>query len=131
MRRAALIAILIGGCATFGGDVEDAKKSWQGARQDEVVQQWGAPNRQTTLSDGRQAHTWVAEGVTGGSSPVSIGVFGGSSGSSAAGVGGIFGLGSGSTEPQRCERTLVFDNQRVVEQTWLGPPSFCSAFKKQ
>jgi len=122
------MAILLAGCATFGGGVEDAKNSWQGARQDEVVLQWGAPSRQTTLSDGRQAHTWVAEGATGGSSPVSIGVFGGSSGS---GAGGIFGLGMGSTEPQRCERTLVFDNQRVVEQTWLGQPSFCSTFKKQ
>lgn len=128
MRSAALIPILLAGCATFGGDIEGAKGSWQGARHDEVVLQWGAPNRQTTLSDGRQAPTWVAEGGYGGSSPVSIGVFGGSGG---AGIGAIFGPGMGSTEPQRCERTLVFDNQRVVEQTWLGTPSFCSAFKKQ
>lgn len=131
MRSAALIAILLAGCAAFGGGIEGAKSSWQGANYDQVVLQWGAPNRQATLSDGRQAHTWVAEGGYGGSSSaVSVGVFGGSGG---VGIGGIFGLpGMGApAEPQRCERTLIFDNQRVVEQTWLGESSFCSAFKKQ
>jgi len=133
MRSVALIPILLAGCAAFGGGIEGAKSSWQDARHDEVVLQWGAPNRQTTLADGRQAHTWVAEGGYGGSSSVSVGVFGGSGGRGAGvGVGTIFGLpGMGGAEPQRCERTLIFENQRVVEQTWLGEPSFCSAFKKQ
>jgi len=124
MRSAPLIVILLAGCVTL----EDAKNSWHGASHDEVVLQWGAPNRQTTLTDGRQAQTWVAEGGGGGSSPVSVGVFGGSGG---GGAGGMFGLGMGSTEPQRCERTLIFDKQRVVEQTWLGTSSFCSDFKKK
>jgi hypothetical protein len=132
MRSAALIPILLAGCAALGGGVEDAKSSWQGAHYDEIVLQWGTSNRQATLSDGRLAHTWVAESGHGGSSAVSVGVFGGSGGRVGVGVGTIFGLpGMSRSEPQRCERTLIFENQRVVEQTWLGEPSFCSAFKKQ
>jgi len=116
---------LFAGCATFGGDSDGARNSWQGAAYAEVVSQWGAPSRSTTLLDGRQVHTWVAEGGSSGGFPASIGIFGGSGG---GGVGGSVIFGGG--ELQRCERTLTFQNDRVVEQTWLGPASFCSTFAR-
>jgi len=78
---------------------------------------WGAPGRSTTLADNREAHTWVSQEpptYRGGPS-VGVGVFGGSG-------------GSGGSES--CERTLVFSERRVVEQTWTGPAGYCARFKK-
>ena len=127
MRLAALAAMLLAGCATLA-DVDRARDSWNGARYDDVVARWGPPNRSATLADGRQVSTWVAESASGGI-PGVIGVFGGSGGS---GVGATIGLpGMGGGEPQRCERTLTFRNDRVVEQSWLGHPALCRAFKKE
>jgi hypothetical protein len=128
MKRGALILALLAGCATMA-DVENARNSWHGARYDDVVSRWGAPTREATLTDGRKASTWVAEGGYGGS-PASVGVFGGSGG---GGIGvsiGLPGMGMGSSEPQRCERTLIFKGDVVFEQTWLGQPAFCSQFRR-
>ena len=123
-----LLALLtlasVSGCAS----IEKAKTSWQGASYEEVVSRWGASTRHTTLAEGRQVHTWVTEGGYAGPGPASVGVFGGSGG---VGVGTSIILGGGGAEPQRCERTLVFQHGRVVEQTWLGQPSFCSSFAKE
>jgi hypothetical protein len=127
MRLACLPALLLVGCATLA-DVDKARDSWHGARYDDVVLRWGPPNRSTTLADGRQISTWVSEGVSGGGFPGVIGVYGGSGG---GGVGATIGLpGMGGGEPQRCERTLTFSNDQVIEQSWLGHPSLCSAFTK-
>ena len=126
MRLACLPAMLIAGCATLA-DVDRARESWNGARYDEVVSRWGAPHRSATLADGRQVSTWVAERVSGGV-PGVIGVFGGSGG---GGVGATIGLPGGGGELQRCERTLTFSNERVVEQSWLGHPALCSAFRNE
>ena len=126
MRTPVLLALLLAGCATLG-DVDKARDSWSGARYDDVVSRWGAPNRSTTLADGRQVSTWVAEGGSGGF-PGVIGVFGGSGG---GGIGASIGLpGMGSGEPQRCERTLTFRDGRVSEQSWLGHPALCSSFRR-
>jgi hypothetical protein len=119
-----LLALLLAGCAS----IEKAKSSWQGASYDEVIARWGAPSRSTTLADGSPVHTWVAEGGYSGGAASSIGIFGGSGGS---GVGGSFIFGGGGGEPQRCERTLIFKNQRVVDQTWIGEPSLCASFSKE
>jgi hypothetical protein len=129
MRRAALYAIFLSGCAALGGgDVESAQKSWHGARYDEVVAKWGAPARHATLPDGRNVYTWESVGSGGIAFPASVGVYGGSGG---GGVGVVFGLpGMGGGEPQRCERTLIFRDDRVTEQSWLGSPAFCSAFRR-
>ena len=128
MRLACLPALLLAGCATLA-DVDKARDSWHGARYDDVVLRWGPPNRSTTLADGRQISTWVAESVSGGGFPGVIGVYGGSGG---GGVGATIGLpGMGGGEPRRCERTLTFSNDRVIEQSWLGHPSLCSAFKRE
>jgi len=123
----ALLLAFLAGCATTA-DIEKARNSWHGAAYEEVVSRWGTPNRSETLKDGRQVATWVAEGASGGF-PGSIGVFGGSGG---AGVGASFGLpGMGGGELQRCERTLTFRDGRVAEQSWIGQPALCSAFRRE
>jgi hypothetical protein len=55
-------------------------------------------------------------------------VFGGSGGSGVGvGIGFPFGGSAGS---ESCERTLVFSERRVVEQTWTGPAGYCARFKR-
>jgi hypothetical protein len=128
MRISPLVAVLLAGCATLGGDIDAARNSWHGARYDDVVAKWGAPARQATLSDGRDVYTWESTGSGGVLSPGSVGIFGGSG----VGVGVVLGLpGMGGGDPQRCERTLTFSGGRVVQQTWLGPPAFCSTFRRE
>ena len=130
MRTPVLLALLLAGCATTA-DVDRARNSWQGAPYDEVVSRWGAPTRSTTLKDGRQVSTWVAEGATGSSYPASVGVFSGSGGGGVGATIGLPGMGGGGSEPQRCERTLTFRDGRVTEQSWIGQPALCSSFRKE
>ena len=108
-----------------------ARASWHGAPYDAVVSRWGTPVRSTTLTDGREARTWVSEEASGGTYFPSIGVFGGSGGS---GVGaGVMmdlpGMGGGRGQV-RCERTLFFRGERVVEQLWQGHAGYCSSFRR-
>ena len=118
--------LALAGCASTP-DVTQAKQSWQGASYEEVVLLWGAPARSTTLSEGRQAHTWVSERTTSrGTFYPSVGIFGGS-GNVGVGVGVGTSVPFGS-ERNACERTLVFDQGRVVEQNWTGPDAFCETF---
>ena len=45
---------------------------------------------------------------------------------------GLPGMGmGGSGEVVRCERTFVFKNAVVVEQTWNGNSQFCSTFVRR
>ncbi len=120
-----LSIVLAAGCATMA-DMDRAKGTWLGSSYDEVVSRWGVPARQTVLSDGAQVYTWVSE--RGGGYPASAGVFGGSGG---GGIGVSIPLpGMGGGEHQRCERTLTFRRDRVVDQLWQGHPGFCSTFTK-
>jgi hypothetical protein len=129
MRLVALLLLFLAGCAsTPTGDINAARTSWQGASYDDVVRSWGAPVRSTKMTDGRDVYTWVSETVT--SRPSffpSLGIFGGSGG---VGVGTGVTLGGGGGELERCERTLIFQNARVVEQTWNGPADFCASFRR-
>jgi hypothetical protein len=129
MRFTVLTLLLLAGCASAPqGDVSTAQSSWQGATYEDVVRSWGAPSRSTKLSDGRDAHTWVSETVV--SRPAfwpSLGVFGGSGG---VGFGTGVTMGGGGGELQRCERTLIVQNGRVVDQTWQGPSDFCGSFAR-
>lgn len=131
MKKAAVTAfaglLIVIGCATRLGEIDAAKSSWQNASYDQVVLAWGAPTRSTRLSDGRDAHTWVSESTVSrtGVFP-SIGIFGGSGGS---GVGAGVTLGGGGADVVRCERTLVFEQGRVVDQTWSGPAEACGKFR--
>jgi hypothetical protein len=128
MRIAALIAVLLAGCATPGADVTEARDSWSGAAYDEVVLKWGTPVRSAKLTDGRDAYTWVSDGtVSRGSVYPSIGI-GVGSGGVGIGTGVTFGAGGG--ELARCERTLIFKDGRVVEQTWQGPAAYCGSFRR-
>ena len=128
MRRGLLLALLLAGCAT-GGDIQGARDSWQGASYDDVVARWGAPGRYTTLSDGAYVYTWDSEGTSGGRFYPSIGV-GAASGGGGVGIGTGVIFGGGGGDLVRCERTLIFRNGRVADQTWQGDPGFCSNFRR-
>ena len=129
MRITVLIVLLLAGCATPGGDIVEARDSWQGAAYDEVVLRWGTPVRSTKLTDGRDVTTWVSDGTfsRGRVSP-SIGIGVGSGGGVGIGTGVMFGSGGG--EPARCERTLTFKDGRVAEQNWQGPAEYCKDFRR-
>jgi hypothetical protein len=126
------VFVFLAGCASTPGatdaDVGSATASWHGAPYEDVVRSWGAPARSTKLPDGRDAHTWVSETVVSrGSFWPSIGIIGGSGG---VGIGTGVTMGPGYGDLQRCERTLFFDKGRVTDQTWQGPPDFCSSFRR-
>jgi hypothetical protein len=122
------LALLVAACATPPpADIGQAQLSWGGAAYDEVIVRWGVPDRSTELADGREAHTWVSETVERrGALWPSIGIFGG--------TGGV-GIGTGVTVAPgaggalvRCERTLFFQDGRVVDQSWQGPADYCAQF---
>lgn len=130
----AAVAALLAGCAATpesNTDMISARDTWKGTTYDDVVARWGVPARSTKLADGRDAYTWVSE--TFASRPAffpSIGIFGGSGGSGVGvGTGVAIGGGAGG-ELQRCERTLIFQSARVVDQTWTGPSDYCASFRK-
>jgi len=127
-RRVALLILLLGGCAA-PGETAGPESGWNGAAYDEVVRAWGTPARSTKLTDGSNVYTWVSEGVgTRGRVSPSIGIGVSSGGGVGIGTGVTFGSGGG--EPVRCERTLIFREGRVAEQTWRGPAEYCGSFKR-
>src|ERR1051325_9228457 len=116
-------ALAVGFCLAAAG-------SWQGATCDDMVMRWGPPNRSATLSDGRQTHTWTSqEGpVRAGGPSVGVGVFGGGGG---GGVAVAVAIPSGTTfTPPICERTVTFQENKVVDQNWTGDPGYCRYFKR-
>ena len=129
MRFIIASVLALAGCAsTPSGDVTSAQASWERAAYEDVVRSWGAPVRSTKLTDGRDAHTWISESIA--SRPSfwpSIGIFGGSGG---VGFGTGVTMGPGGGELQRCERTLIVQDGRVVDQTWHGPADYCSSFRR-
>jgi hypothetical protein len=133
IKRRLLIAIgLLAGCSTVTveQELDQAKNSWQGASYDEVVGRWGPPARSTTLSDGRQTHTWTSQEapVRPYGPSVGVGVFGGSGGGGiGVGVGFPFGM---TVNPASCERTLTFQEGKLVDQSWTGDPGYCRYFKR-
>ena len=131
---AAVLILFLAGCASnpSGRDVTSVRTSWNGATYDEVVAKWGTPVRSTKMSDGRDVYTWVSESVGPSRSPSifpSLGIFGGSGGFG-LGTGVTFGGGAAASELYRCERTLIFKEGRVNEQTWQGPAEYCSGFTR-
>jgi hypothetical protein len=130
---AAVLVLFLAACASSpAGDVSSARTSWQGATYDEVVSKWGTPVRSTKMTDGRDVYTWVSESVSasrGASFFPSLGIFGGSGGVG-FGTGVTMGPGGGGSEIARCERTLIFSNGRVVDQTWQGPSDYCAGFRR-
>jgi len=118
----ASVTALLAACAGVLTDLNGARNSWQGMPYKDVVAQWGEPTSSTKDKSGRDTHTWVSEGQISRLVP-SIGIF----------VGSGSGVGAEVT-PQaagplrRCERTLVIQDSRVVEQTWQGDDNYCSTF---
>ena len=117
----------LAGCAT---GTTSARESWQGATYDDAVTHWGTPVRSTSLSDGRMAYTWHSEGNV---SRASVWPTVGISAGSGVGVGVGVGVGAGASREVRatCERTLIFKDGRVTDQTWEGPADFCYQFRKR
>lgn len=131
LRHAALLALSLGlgGCASLFEPYVSAADTWNGATYEEVVTRWGTPVRSTSFNDGRMVYTWVSEGtISAGGVWPSVGISGGRRGGIGVGVG--VGMGAGRLLQVSCERTLIFANGRVNEQTWQGPPEFCDAFRK-
>ncbi len=132
MKARLLILALLGGCATGPVDYSATRDSWQGATYETAVAQWGQPTHISALPDGRNAYTWFSQSNGGGGSWYpSVGVFGGSRGvGTGVGAGFVLGGGGPGGEGGRCERTLIFKDGRVAEQTWQGQPGFCSYFRR-
>jgi hypothetical protein len=131
-RKLLVAAALLAGCSTVSveQEVDQAKSTWQGATYDEVVARWGPPARSATPGDGRQTHTWTSQEapVRPYGPSVGVGVFGGSGGGGVGvGVGFPFGM---TVNPASCERTLTFQDGRLVEQSWNGDPGYCRYFKR-
>ena len=123
-RFAPVALALLAGCATTA-DVDKAKASWHGATYDEVVAAWGQPVSQETVT-GELRGTWASQS-TGGSGS-SVGLFGGSGG---GGIGISLPLpGMGGTGNGQCQRTLSFQEGRVVDQIWQGTTQYCSIFSR-
>src|SRR5919197_5939860 len=126
------LALALAACATVE-DVDKARESWQVASYEDVRRAWGAPTASTKTADGRDWHTWVTASYPQPGPSVGLGVGGvriGGGGATSVGVG--VGMPVGSPEPPaRCERTLIFDQGRVVDQSWLRQPSLCADFKRR
>lgn len=59
---------------------------------------------------------------------VGVGVFGGSGGSGVGvGIGFPFGM---TVNPPVCERNVTFQDGKLVDQSWIGDPGYCSYFKR-
>ncbi|MGZ5123718.1 MAG: hypothetical protein ACXWI0_28040 [Burkholderiales bacterium] len=132
MRMLMAVVVFLAGCvSTPNGDVGAARNSWQGATYDEAIAAWGTPVRSTKTSDGRDVYTWTSETVAsrGGAFFPSVGIFGGSGGGVGFGTGVTMAPGGGG-EFLRCERTLIFQNGRVVDQVWQGPADYCASFRR-
>ena len=115
---------------TVEQELDQAKNSWQAASYEEVVARWGPPARSATLPDARQVHTWTSQEapVRSGGPSVGVGVFGGSGGGGVGvGVGFPFGM---TVNPASCERTLTFQDGKVLDQSWNGDPGYCRYFKR-
>ena len=125
------LAVSAAACATVH-DVDVAKNSWQGATYEDVLRVWGAPAASTQTNDGRYWYTWVTQGSPQPSSSVGFSIGGmriGGSGATGVGVGTSMPIGS-PPPPESCQRTLIFQNGVVVDQSWQGPPGMCADFKR-
>jgi hypothetical protein len=130
-RACLLVLLMLAACATPGTpDFTPARESWQGARYDDVVAQWGAATRSTRIENGDDVRTWVSETSRGRGGPsVGFGIFsGGRGGGVGIGAGVPFG---GSADLVRCERTLVFREGRLIDQTWNGETDYCGTFRRR
>ena len=126
-----VLAALLAACAT-AHDVDVAKNSWMGATYEDVLRVWGAPARSTNTADGRYWYTWETVSAVQPGSSVGFSIGGmrmGGSGAAGVGVGTSVPVGS-PPAPESCQRTLIFQNGVVVDQSWQGPPSMCADFKR-
>ena len=124
-------AAFLAACAT-AQDVDRAKDSWMGATYEDVLRAWGAPAASTQTNDGRYWYTWITQSAVQPSSSVGFSIGGisfGGHGATGVGVGTSVPVGQ-PAPPDSCQRTLIFQNGVVVDQSWQGPPSMCADFKR-
>lgn len=57
LRWVTMVAVLVSATGCFAGG---RMKSWMGHSDVELVSSWGAPERETKLSDGGRVLTWVS-----------------------------------------------------------------------
>ena len=128
---ALLVAVLQStGCVTARVDITPVRNAWLGASYEEVVSRWGTPVRSTSFDDGRLIYTWFSEGTAPRASIwPTIGVSAGSG--SGVGIGIGVTTGPGRDAYATCERTLIFKDGRVVDQSWFGPADFCATFRRK
>lgn len=120
--------LLVAACAAPAMPREDAALLWLGASYDEAVTRWGPSSRSSRLDDGREVHTWRSEtSERRGRVFPSIGIFGGTGG---VGIGAGAAVGPGGAAVLRCERTLVFRDGRVIDNTWSGDADYCAGFTR-
>lgn len=116
--RAALLALLLTGCAT--STMDSIMNSWQGEHIDQVVKRWGYPNAEREFR-GRRLYVWNDSGT------YIVPSFGSSSATvtrtgpgTATVTGTSFSVGGG-TISGRCERILEVDPAgKVVATQWGG-----------
>jgi hypothetical protein len=110
-------------------EADQAKGSWQGATFDDMVMRWGPPNRSATLSDGRQTHTWTSQ-----KDRFARGALRSASACSAVrrrrGRRRRRHSVRTTVNPPICERTVTFQENKVVDQNWTGDPGYCRYFKR-
>lgn len=126
-----LIVVLLAGCATEQAPEQNTgPDSWYGARYETVAAQWGAPTRSSVLAGNRDSHTWMTDTYVYTSPswfPSTIGVFGSNRG---VGVGTAVATGPRGNSYARCERTMIFKNGQVSEQSWQGHRAYCNSFRR-
>lgn len=128
-----LAATVLAACASepYDPGAAKARASWRGATYDEVAKAWGPPR--TAVNDGTNyTYTWISEEPPR-SSGASVG-FGVGRAGPHSGVGVGFGFPIGGAQPpvagDRCTRTVVFRDGRVVDESWNGPDEYCQNFRK-
>lgn len=55
----AIICILLGSGCFHVQTIDKPMKSWTGQPADKVIESWGAPDNESTSSDGRRVLTWI------------------------------------------------------------------------
>lgn len=114
---AALLALLVTGCASPASTMDSIMASWKGENIAQAVKRWGSPDQRGTLQGGQVVYTW-AEGATYTRDGSALHL----SQTSPSG----FTIGSTTYTPPEtayrgCTRTLYVDAQGTINAaTWSG-----------
>ena len=68
---ALLVALVVATGCVHVNTRDNAMRAWTGQHADKLIQAWGAPDSESTLSDGRRFLTWVSHWTAGSPSTAS------------------------------------------------------------